>query len=129
MPQLLKTRSLLTTALVVGVLWALWHVPSMFVIENYRELGMTFLPGFFFGVIAGSIFLGWLYRASGGSVLIVSVWHATFNLVSGTAAAHGLAAAIVSTGVMVCAVLIVVLEVRTWMRSRRSSTGLRTAAG
>jgi membrane protease YdiL (CAAX protease family) len=128
-PQLLKRRSLLTTALIIGILWACWHVPSMFVIENYRELGVTFLPGFFIGIIAGSIFLAWLYRASGGSILIVSVWHATFNLFSGTAAAHGLVAAIVSTGVMAWAVVIVVLEVRAWVRSKRSTTEARTVAG
>jgi membrane protease YdiL (CAAX protease family) len=118
-PQLLKTRSLLTTGLIVGVLWALWHGPSMFVIENYRQLGLSFLPPFFFGTVAGSIFLAWLYRASGGSVFIVSVWHATYNLFAGTAAAHGLVAAIVSTGVMVWAVLIIVVELRKWNRQRK----------
>ena len=128
-PELLKHRSPLATALIIGVLWACWHVPSMYVIENYRELGINFLPGFFIGIIAGSIFLAWLYQASGGSIFIVSVWHATFNLFSGTAAAHGLVAAIVSTGVITWAVLIVVLEVRTWMRSTRFKAGPRTAAG
>jgi uncharacterized protein len=128
-PQLLKNRSLLTTALIIGILWACWHVPSMFVIENYRALGTDFLPGFFIGIIAGSIFLAWLYQASGGSIFIVSLWHATFNLFSGTAAAHGLVAAIVSTGVVACAALIVALEVRTWMRSTRSTAGPRTSLG
>lgn len=119
-PELLKTRGLLSTAVIVGLLWALWHVPSMFVIENYRQLGLAFLPGFFPGIVAGSVFLAWLYRASGGSVFIVAVWHATYNLFSGTAAAHGLVAAMVSTGVMLWAVLIVIVEVRGWLRARRS---------
>jgi membrane protease YdiL (CAAX protease family) len=127
--RMLKTRSLLPVALVIGAFWALWHVPSMFVIENYRELGVGFLPGFFIGIVAGSIFLAWLYRASGGSIFIVSVWHATFNLFSGTAAAHGVVAAIVSTGVMVFAALIVINELRLWMRSRRAAAGARTVAG
>jgi len=127
-PQLLEKRSLLTTSLIVGVLWACWHVPSMFVIENYRELGINFVPGFFIGIVAGSVFLAWLYRAAGGSILIVSIWHASFNLVSGTAAAHGLVAAVVSTGVMAWATLIVVMEVRAWLRSRRSTERVRTAA-
>lgn len=129
LPQLLKNTSLIPAALVIGVLWGCWHLPSMLVIENYRELGISFLPPFFIGIIAGSILLAWLYRASGGSILIVSVWHATFNLVSGTAAAHGLVAAIVSTGVMAWALLIVVLEVRKWLRSTRSTAGAPTAAG
>ncbi|HET7421219.1 MAG TPA: CPBP family intramembrane glutamic endopeptidase, partial [Candidatus Dormibacteraeota bacterium] len=128
-PRLLEKRSLLRTALIVGVLWALWHVPSMFVIENYRELGLPFIPGFLLGIVAGSIFLAWLYRASGGSVFVVAVWHATYNLFSGTAAAHGLVAAMVSTGVMAWAALIVIVEVRTWLRGRRSPAGLKPAVG
>ncbi len=128
-PELLKTRSLLSTALIIGVLWALWHVPSMFVIENYRQLGLAFLPGFFPGIVAGSIFLAWLYRASGGSVFIVAVWHATYNLFSGTAAAHGLVAAMVSTGVMAWAIWIVIVETRNWLRARRSPARLTPAAG
>jgi membrane protease YdiL (CAAX protease family) len=126
-PQLLKTRGLLMTALVIGVLWALWHVPSMFVIENYRQLGVAFLPAFFFGIVSGSIFLAWLYRASGGSVFIVAVWHATYNLFSGTAAAHGTVAAIVSTGVMASAVVIVIVELRRWLTGRRTPAELTPA--
>ncbi len=119
--QLMKDRSLLTTALIVGVLWAMWHVPTFFTIDNYRSLGVGFVPGFVVGIVAGSIFLAWLYRASGESILMVSLWHGTYNLVSGTAAAHGLVAAVVTSAVMVWATLIVVFEIRNWLRSRTAS--------
>src|SRR5690348_3871155 len=98
--RLLERHDLLTTAVVVGVLWAAWHLPSMVFIENYRQLGVAILPGFFIGVVAGSVFLAWLYPATGGNVLMVALWHGTYNLCSGTAAAHGLVAALVSAGVM-----------------------------
>ena len=120
LPEMLKTRSFLTTAVVIGLLWVLWHVPSMFVIENYRQMGIAIVPMFIFGMVSGSIFLAWLYRASGGSVFIVALWHATYNLVSGTAAAHGLVAAVVSTAVMGWAVLIVIVELRKSVRARRA---------
>lgn len=119
-PKLLERHGLLATALVVGVLWAAWHVPSLFVIENYRELGVSSLPGFFIGIVSGSIFLAWLYRASGGSVFICALWHATYNLFAGTAAAHGTVAAVVSMGVMTWALIIVVIEIWRQMRSRSS---------
>jgi membrane protease YdiL (CAAX protease family) len=128
-PEMLKKRSFLTTAVVIGLLWALWHVPSMFVIENYRQMGLAIIPIFTLGIVAGSILLTWLYRASGGSVFIVALWHATYNLVAGTAVAHGLVAAIVSTGVMAWAVLIVIVEIRSWLRDRRAKAGLTPAAG
>ena len=34
------------------------------------------------GVLAGAIVLTWLYNSSGGSVLAVVLWHASFNFVS-----------------------------------------------
>jgi hypothetical protein len=119
--MLLKKRSLLFTAVVIGLLWAMWHVPSMFVIENYRQMGVAILPIFTFGLVSGSILLAWLYRESGGSVLIVALWHATYNLVTGTAAAHGLIAAVVWTGVMAWAAWIVVAELRKGLRDRRTA--------
>jgi membrane protease YdiL (CAAX protease family) len=123
-PEMLKTKGFLSTALVIGLLWAMWHIPSMFFIDSYRQMGIAMFPMFTIGIVCGSIFLAWLYRATGGSVLMVAMWHGTYNLVSGTAAAHGLVAAVVTTGVMVWAVLIVVVEVRKWLRARRASTAL-----
>jgi membrane protease YdiL (CAAX protease family) len=126
-PELLQTRRLLSTGLLVGVFWALWHLPSLFFIETYRGLGTTFIPAFFLGVVSGSVFLAWLYSASGGSVLIVALWHATYNLFSGTAGAQGPVAAMVSTGVMAWAGLIVIAELRKWLLAKRSHGTLKSA--
>ena len=126
--SLLRRHSLLPTALVVGVLWAAWHVPSLLVIQNYRDLGSGMLPGFFSGIIAGSIFLAWLYRETGGSILMVTLWHGTYNLFAGTAAAHGTVAAIVSMGVMAWAIVIVGVELWRRRRGRRPSQGVIAAA-
>ena len=114
--ELLQTRSLLWTALVIGLLWTLWHVPSVFVIENYRQMGLAIIPILTLGIVSGSILLAWLYRGSGGSVFLVALWHGCYNLVTATAAAGAVPSAVVSTGIMVWAVVIVVAEVR---RGRR----------
>lgn len=116
-PKLLEKHGLLATALGVGVLWAAWHVPSLFFIENYRELGVGILPMFLLGIVCGSIFLTWLYRASGGSILICGLWHGAYNLTSATAASHGTVAAVVSSGVMAWAAIIVVIAIWRQMNS------------
>jgi membrane protease YdiL (CAAX protease family) len=123
LPEMLKTKGFLTTAVVIGLFWFLWHVPTFFLIDQYRQMGAAILPMFILGMVSGSIFLAWLYRASGGSVFLVAVWHGTYNLVSGTAAAHGLVAAVVTTGVMAWAALIVMIELRRWSRVRRNPSG------
>ena len=126
--EMMKKTSLLKTAVVIGCLWALWHAPLAFVIANYRDMGLAIVPMLLLGMVSGSIILAWLYRASGGSILIVALWHATYNLVSGTAAAHGLVAAVVTSAVMVWAVAIVVAEVRSRRLARRAPTELAHAA-
>jgi len=123
LPMLLEKRNLLGAAGILGVIWAVWHLPLFLVIANYRDLGVAVLPMFFLSIIGGSVFLAWLYRASGGSVLILAIWHATYDLVSGTAAAHGAVAAFVTTAVMVWASAIVIREL--WLRMHSGSS--RTA--
>jgi hypothetical protein len=89
---------------------------------------MAIIPMFTLGIVSGSVLLTWLYRGSGGSAFVVALWHACYNLVSGTAAAGGLLAAIVSTGVMVWATVIVVAEVRRGRRERGAKSKVMPAA-
>jgi membrane protease YdiL (CAAX protease family) len=64
------------------------------------------VPGFFLGILAGAIVLTWLYNGSGGSILAVALWHASFNFVSASPQASGPVAAVTSTLVMVWAAVL-----------------------
>ena len=121
LPRLQRGRSALSATLILWVLWALWHLPLFFYLYD-----ATILVGFLLGLLAGAVVFTWLYNSSGGSVLLVAVWHASFNLVTGCLACKtGVAAAVVSTLVMVWAVVVVV-----WSRpdslSRRQPSELRS---
>ena len=59
-------------------------------------------------------------RGGGGSILLVALWHGLFNLVSGTAAATGVLAAVVRTVVMAQALLLVALDLQARRRGRPS---------
>jgi uncharacterized membrane protein YdjX (TVP38/TMEM64 family) len=72
------------------------------------------------GLIAGSFVLSWLYRGSGSSILLVSVWHTAFNFTSATAARSGAVAAITSTPVMMAASAVVITD-WWWRRRLRTS--------
>jgi membrane protease YdiL (CAAX protease family) len=125
LPALQRRRSPLVAAILLGIVWAGWHAPLFFVIESYRTLGPTMLAGpFTLGITAGSVVLAWLYARSGGSLLAVALWHGTYNFFSGTLAARGLIAAIVSTAVMIWAAVLIVLEIRARRRQRPSVIGL-----
>ena len=74
----------------------------------------------FLGLTCGAVILTWLYNWSGGSILLVAVWHGLYNFISGTQAATGMLAAVVSTLVMIQGVVLIVLEVRARRRGRPS---------
>jgi membrane protease YdiL (CAAX protease family) len=116
LPHLRTSRGLLRSALILAVPCAIWHTPAFFFVETYREMGLAILPGFFFGMAAGSIVFAWLYERTGGSILAVALWHGSYNLVSATLAARGTPAAVVSIAVMVWAIVIAIQEPRRQKR-------------
>src|SRR5215216_561498 len=78
LPRLQAGRSALSASLIIGVIWALWHLP----------LWLTGAPGrtpslyaaFVVSTIALSVLLTWVYNSTGGSLLMVVLIHATVNL-------------------------------------------------
>lgn len=102
--------------LVVAVIWAGWHAPLFAIISTYRGFTAGTLVGFAIGLVCGAIVLGWLYNRT-GSILVVAVWHATYNFSSATTAAHGLPAAISTTIVIVAAITLVVADFMTHGRA------------
>ncbi len=114
LPLLRRRHGLLSASLLLVPIWAGWHLPLFFLLQTYRDLGAIGIPGFIIGLACGSIVLAWLYESAASSVLIVAVWHGTYNLTAATAGAHGTIAAVVSTGVMFIAALIV------WRYRRRA---------
>lgn len=108
LPRLQRGRSAWRATVVLWVIWAIWHVPSFFYLHTVSGPGT--LVGFLLGIFAGAIFLTWLYNSSGGSVLVVAVWHGLFDYVTACVECKaGVIAAVLSTAVMIWAVIVVVL--------------------
>jgi uncharacterized protein len=75
-PQLQAGRSALVASLILGVLWAFWHLPLMVVGQiNWSDLLL---------VIAAAIVSTWLFNSASGSVLILMVFHTMNNTISGS---------------------------------------------
>jgi membrane protease YdiL (CAAX protease family) len=110
LPRLQQHYSALTATLILGVVWACWHLPAFFYRDTYVAMG--FIGGFpilLLSIIAASIIFTWLYNSTQGSLLIVILFHALFDFLSVSQAGGSNVAAIMSAGVMIGAVLIVIL--------------------
>ncbi len=74
---------------VVGIVWAFWHLPLFFMPgASQRELHMPF-AGFLVGIVSMSIVFAWLHSHSGGSIWIAIFFHWIYTY----------AAQVVATGV------------------------------
>lgn len=71
LPRLQRVMSPLSASVIIGVVWALWHVPTFFMPGVSMNMLAIFLPM----MIAGSIIYTWLFNASGGSMLVIVLAH------------------------------------------------------
>ena len=125
-PELLVRRGLLTTSLIVAAAWFTWHIPMFWVVETYRNMGLAVVPMMGFGLVSGAIVLTWIYRGTGGSVLVFALWHLALNLGSATTAGRGLPGVVLWNFVLVWALLIVIGSlIATEPTSRPFMTRLR----
>ena len=74
-PRLQVGRSALSASLILGVAWAFWHLPLMVAgVIPWSDLAY---------VAVQSVAYAWLFNNTGGSVLIVMLFHTANNVVSG----------------------------------------------
>ncbi len=63
---------------ILGVLWAVWHLPVFFMLPGNGNYGQSF-PLFLLGTTALSIAMGWLFVHTRGSVLLAMLMHSAIN--------------------------------------------------
>lgn len=82
LPRLQKNRPATTATLILALLWACWHLPAFFYRDTYIELGILGFPMFAFSILFAAMVFTWLYNSTGGSLLLVIIFHAVFNWLS-----------------------------------------------
>ena len=78
-PALAKHHSALTAALVIGVVWALWHVIPFTLMG--RGAGWIFWQSL--GMVLMRVIIVWLFLNTGHSILIAALFHMMSNSVWG----------------------------------------------
>jgi membrane protease YdiL (CAAX protease family) len=77
LPRLAERFGLARASLLLGVIWACWHLPQFYIREadTYRQSFIVFL----LQVTAISVVMAWLYARTGGSLLLTMLLHAAIN--------------------------------------------------
>jgi len=69
----------LVSSFILGIVWALWHIPQFLIPGNgmfYKTPIWPFIPT----VVAATILFTWVYNNTNGSLLAMLLMHTTFNL-------------------------------------------------
>lgn len=77
LPRLSERFGLAQASVILGVIWATWHLPIFFFPVG-DLVGQSF-PLYLLQVTAISITMAWLYWRTGGSLLLVMLFHAAVN--------------------------------------------------
>ena len=77
-PLLQRRLAPIWAGLVVGVFWALWHVPAFF-LDGTPQSGWEVMP-FVIGAIGVSIILTAFFNAAHGSILVAILFHWQLNM-------------------------------------------------
>jgi len=102
LPRLQAKYGAVISALILGVIWGVWHLPKF--LTHWNTISFAW---FMVHTVAASVLYTWLYNGTKGSLLLVTLFHAASN----TAGVFFPMANTVSSGNMGAYIFFVLLEV------------------
>jgi membrane protease YdiL (CAAX protease family) len=84
LPKLQARIGALSAALVIGVLWGLWHLPFFIFPEGAAVIGYIPFVWYLPLVTAWSVLFAWIFNNTKGSVLMMILFHAAINTTFGS---------------------------------------------
>ncbi|MCW2704956.1 MAG: family intrarane metalloprotease [Blastococcus sp.] len=79
-PHLESRRQPVTAAGLVSLPWALWHLPLFGITPSYRAMPLIGFVWFAVSIWVASWIFAWLLHLGRGSLLVVVVFHAWFDI-------------------------------------------------
>jgi membrane protease YdiL (CAAX protease family) len=127
LPRLQAKHNALISTLILGAIWGLWHLPKFL-----SHWSVTSFGWFMLHTLAFSVILTWLFNSTRGSLLLVTIMHASSNTAgvffptAGTVSSENMGAYI---GYVLCEVivaLIVIVLTGPEHLSRRAETNTKS---
>ena len=71
LPYLQDKHKPIVASVIIGTVWALWHLPLFFQQGSiHNQMGLKLLPIFILGEIVLAIIMSWVYNQTGSSLLV-----------------------------------------------------------
>ncbi len=132
-PKLMEKHSALASSLIVGVVWAAWHLPLYFVpgmVQNNMVHAMGFpltLVIFSSNVIAFAVVLAWMFVKTKGNLWLPVLIHGSINsfdafFALGSFGVYGLAPMTISAGIWVAVALAIAVPSLARLRVESNRT-------
>ena len=74
LPRLQAKHTALAASLILGVIWGFWHLPKF--LSHWNTVSFAW---FMVHTLAGSVLYTWMYNGTKGSLLLVTLFHASAN--------------------------------------------------
>jgi membrane protease YdiL (CAAX protease family) len=122
LPRLLIRFTPLTAAIILGIIWGVWHAPA-FLTSDLTQAKYNF-SWFLIGITCMSIFVTWIYLNANGNFLVAGIIpHAVNNLMGiSNAFSDAKIQAFVMIGIVVLIILAYGPGLKGWRSARRSDS-------
>jgi membrane protease YdiL (CAAX protease family) len=82
LPGLQQRTTVLRASLLLGVLWAVWHLPFWLLLESFDQYGAGYLGLNLLLIVPFSVYLSWLFNNARFSILLPVAFHLAFNVIN-----------------------------------------------
>jgi membrane protease YdiL (CAAX protease family) len=82
LPGLEQRGTALRASLVLGLLWATWHLPFWMLQDATDQFGVGYLVLNVLFIVAGTVYITWFFNHTRFSILLPVAFHVVFNIVN-----------------------------------------------
>jgi len=82
LPGLQARRSAVVSSLILGLVWATWHLPFWILLGTTEQYGPGYFALNYLGFVPLTFYVTWFFNHSRASLLLPVVFHVVFNMVN-----------------------------------------------
>jgi membrane protease YdiL (CAAX protease family) len=82
LPGLQQQYSAFKSSVILGILWAAWHLPFWLLLDTFDQFGVGYLLLNFLFVFPLTFYITWFFNHGRQSILLAVMLHLTFNVVN-----------------------------------------------